>query len=630
MNKAFLVFLSFFMVTTAAAQQLDGIRIYINPGHGGFDSDDRYVQETGFWESVSNLDKGLFLRDILLDLNAEIRMSRTTNNTGDDLPLSVISADANNFDADYFHAIHSNALNGQINYPLMLFRGYDDGPVFPEAKEMASILWRKILEANRGVWIYSWLNIRGDWSFYPQWGDKVGLGVLRNLLMPGVLSEGSFHDYIPESFRLRNMLYKKHEAWALARGFLEYFGVGGFPNGIIAGIVRSNVFQVDYFSIASSGDRRQPINRVKVELHPLKLTYEGDNLNNGFYMFDNLEPGEYTLIINAEDYASDTLQVSVESNRTTFADRNLDLARIENQPKILSSVPALNAEKVRLSSDIEINFDMLMNTASVESAFSISPPVFGSFNWQDNFKTMIFSPSENFTPAIQYIVEIDSGAMSYFNVPLGEDFVYSFGTRSELNLTMAYPSDQETDVSTSVQVQLWFDAPIDQGSLFGNISFENGQGDFIPPIVDQTAYGLGKIIFEPSGALLRNSIYKVVLNEGLTDKEGLQLNTNYEFTFRTENKVFSGGEIVDDFENLSFWQEPELSPETAGIDAVNTNFEKASYRKYSGSYSGALEYKFTDDNGVIVLDNTAPPLISSGGSGEFWNFYIRRYQRQYY
>ena len=64
--------------------------IYINPGHGGHDSNDRFIAETGFWESESNLTKGLRLRDILHNYNAFVEMSRTLNRTQDDLGLSVI------------------------------------------------------------------------------------------------------------------------------------------------------------------------------------------------------------------------------------------------------------------------------------------------------------------------------------------------------------------------------------------------------------------------------------------------------------------------------------------------------------------------------------------------------------
>ena len=43
----------------AQKTDLTGYRIFINPGHGGYDSDDRHMLATDFWESEGNLVKGL-------------------------------------------------------------------------------------------------------------------------------------------------------------------------------------------------------------------------------------------------------------------------------------------------------------------------------------------------------------------------------------------------------------------------------------------------------------------------------------------------------------------------------------------------------------------------------------------
>ena len=186
-----------------------GIKVFINPGHGGHDDNDRHMIATDFWESDGNLGKGLFLRDLLEARNADVYMSRTTNTTADDLPLSTIAEMANTANADIFLSIHSNGYDGTRNQPLVLFRGYDDEPVFPAAKVMALILWGKLFEKGN-CWTDTFEWVKGDWTFYPDWGDKVGLGVLRTLNMPGVLSEGSFHDYIPEGWRLRNADFLHH------------------------------------------------------------------------------------------------------------------------------------------------------------------------------------------------------------------------------------------------------------------------------------------------------------------------------------------------------------------------------------------------------------------------------------
>ena len=77
----------------ATATDMKDLKIYVNPGHGGYDSDDRNVavppfashDQNGFWESKSNLIKGLDIREMLRGFGADVMMSRTTNTTADDL-----------------------------------------------------------------------------------------------------------------------------------------------------------------------------------------------------------------------------------------------------------------------------------------------------------------------------------------------------------------------------------------------------------------------------------------------------------------------------------------------------------------------------------------------------------------
>ena len=67
------------------AANLTDLKIYVNPGHGGHDSDDRNVavppfkqgDPEGYWESNSNLVKGLDLRDMLQKFGARV-MSRVS------------------------------------------------------------------------------------------------------------------------------------------------------------------------------------------------------------------------------------------------------------------------------------------------------------------------------------------------------------------------------------------------------------------------------------------------------------------------------------------------------------------------------------------------------------------------
>lgn len=93
----------------------------------------------GFWESKSNLAKGLHLRQLLESAGATVIMSRVQNRTIDDRPLSAIAEEANVNQSDFMISIHSNAHNSMTNYVLMLFHGWDNNPILPQSMQLAGL-----------------------------------------------------------------------------------------------------------------------------------------------------------------------------------------------------------------------------------------------------------------------------------------------------------------------------------------------------------------------------------------------------------------------------------------------------------------------------------------------------------
>lgn len=92
-------------------------RVFLNPGHGGHDSDDRpcpFYNEgmqarVEYYESDSNLKGAMAMKDILRSRGYEVFMSRVNNTTDDDLNLFEIHQLALNSGADVFSpfiAIH--------------------------------------------------------------------------------------------------------------------------------------------------------------------------------------------------------------------------------------------------------------------------------------------------------------------------------------------------------------------------------------------------------------------------------------------------------------------------------------------------------------------------------------------
>ena len=165
----------------------------------------------------------------------------------------------------------------------------------------------------------------------------MGLGVLRFNKLPGFLSEGSFHDYLPERERLFNESYCWLEAWNQSLGIDEYFGrKGKFKNGVIAGTVRwTDRERTDDDQRLFGEDQLKPVNGALLRLYTgrgvLARIFTLDNLDNGVFVFTNLPKDKYRLELyygNEELYQ--TVKVKAKKNATVY--KNLKL-KTDQKPK---------------------------------------------------------------------------------------------------------------------------------------------------------------------------------------------------------------------------------------------------------------------------------------------------------
>lgn len=350
-----------------AENTLNQARIYINPGHGGWGSNDRplatinyaILDTLGFFETKTNLWKGLSLRDELVKAGAGyVRMSRTVNGiapssqatlnnyevyegNGQLSTLSVICADVETNNMDYFLSIHSNAATegSTTNYPLLLFRGTDDAPGngLINARTMARDAWKYI--AKNDISYYSAYtdaasnNTRGDITFYGSSSTVAGytgyLGVLKHGC-DGFLSEGSFHTYQPERQRLLNKDYTYQEGVRYSRAIRAWFGDNTETKGVIMGTVKDKNKALThslYTYKIGSFDQYNPLNEVNIAL----LSTAGDTISkyktdkeyNGIYVFKGLAAGKYQLVYNVPGYWKETNEIEVVANQTSFINKLL-------------------------------------------------------------------------------------------------------------------------------------------------------------------------------------------------------------------------------------------------------------------------------------------------------------------
>ena len=538
MKRIYIVIIALLGCLGMQAKDMTGLKIYINPGHGGYDSDDRNVavapfaqgDTLGFWESSSNLHKGLMLRDLLEEQGAEVAMSRVLNRTEDDLDLHVISREANEFGADLFFSIHSNATgtSNRMNFPMMLFKGYTENPAKPEDKVVAKILFKHLIENEVTYWTQTSEYVVGDWDFYPQWGTS-GLGVLRGLTVTGFLSEGSYHDYIPETYRLLNMDFKYIEAWHFTKAVMEYFNTDGFTKGNIAGVVYDSRMTRTESYVQHGRDKQVPLCGATVTLLPDNITYTTDELFNGVYMFRDLAPGNYQLKIVAEDHYDRTVDVTVTANTISYANIAMDRVR-STPPEVTSYSPIMENEtdSINCTTPIVLNFNWDMDVESVEKAFSIDPPVEGTITFEDSQYRMVFTPDRPYEVATLYTVTLDKSAKHPGDMSMEEDFSFTFLTqgRNQLKLLAASPSEGSVLHYPKPTLEVRFDNVLDAVNIRDLITLYDSDGNKVSINLRSAKYNqldgnYGNYYFSTASDLVQGANYQLRIDASLHDVNSL-------------------------------------------------------------------------------------------------------------
>jgi len=514
------------LLTGTLSAQFQGLKFMVNPGHGGHDSDDRYIPQTGYWESEGNLTKGLYLRDLLKDRGAQVIMSRTQNRTEDDLPLSDIDRIANENQVDFFHSIHSNASSGNANYTLMLYKEMNGQPAFPEAREMGGIMADKIHAVNYTTDARN----KGDMSFL-----GFNLGVLRTLNMPGTLSEGSFHDYIPESWRLQNIAYRHHEAQAIMRSFLAYYHLPADTFGVIAGYERDKNHKVSNYISSLSQDQYKTINNLRAALYDsldnILKVYNGDFNNNGFFYFDSLAEGLYKVIIDFGAFEPDTLSFTVSRGTSVIRHRK-PAPQSGLPPQVFGMEPASGSTEIDPYASVRLTFSQSMDTQSV-GAVTFSPQRTGEFAWSQSNQTLMFTPDSAWRLADTVYVLVDSSALNSEGVVMEQPFSGQFVTGSAYKrsyIKETYPSDGDS-ITIYKKIWLTFSQKMLARTVLHALDIQPAvSGQWL--VKDDST----RFVFQPDSVWQRDQNYRLTVAPSALNTRQVGLADSVVLTFKTQRR----------------------------------------------------------------------------------------------
>jgi N-acetylmuramoyl-L-alanine amidase len=186
-----------------AKGSLEGVKIFIDPGHGG--PDPGAVGPSGLHEADVNLRVSRVLANCLREYSgATVVMSRIDNV---DVSLGERVTAANNWGADRFISVHHNAsVNRDYNATETYVYYYADRT----AIDMQENVHRRLVEG---------LGLRDGQA------RTAGFYVLRYTSMPAILTEASYISNPYEEARLKDMGYTWREGYYIYLGIADHFGV---------------------------------------------------------------------------------------------------------------------------------------------------------------------------------------------------------------------------------------------------------------------------------------------------------------------------------------------------------------------------------------------------------------------
>ena len=610
------------VVATAAGMASGQVKphVYINPGHGGHESDDRNVvvypfaagDTAGYWESNSNLKKGFALNNCLRAKGYTTSMSRVTNDANSDLALSTIVALCNSSGADIFYAIHSNATGvaSRRNHILGLYRGPTGSPVVANSDYLALTLMERLQVNQAAVWT-SGYQIAGDFTFYPDW-NNAGLGVLRGNQAVSMLSEGSFHDYIPETYRLLNDNYCWMEGWNFSLGADDYFGYDDFDKGCVAGNLRDNRMPRTMNDFIMFGDdNREPVSNATVILMdmndtPLDTCYT-DDLYNGIYAFKMLDPGSYKVKVEQEHYYSQTKEITIEANKSTYC--NFDLARIrETPPEVVGYSPVWHVGDAPLyaNTPVVLEFNWDMNTEATEAALHIEPAVEGHFRWEDSNYRMVFEPNDAYDVNTLYTVTLTTDAEHGGGMKLQEPFQLQFKTtyRKYLEVLDIFPHQGDKVHYKNATIELRTDSMLNNSYYYDKIVLTDKDGNALTynrrnTKTSKAGDPFGFIRIPVASTMTPGEEYTLTISSEMCDTAGIHLPETivHKFTAVDAGEDKPDATVIEGFEDASSFSM------VAQTEAANATLS-ASTDHLFGAKSLQIKYN-ADPSGMYHITSTA-------------------------
>ena len=199
--------------------------------------------------------------------------------------------------------------------------------------------------------------------------------------------------------------------------------------------------------------------------------------------------------------------------------------------------PADGSTQVGVNTTVTLGFSKPMNTATVESAFSLAgaQPVAGSYAWSSADTMLTFTISVSLAAGQVHTIWISTIAADKNGSTLRAVFSSSFTTSTALDITAptvvsAFPANGAVDVPINTTVTVTFSQPMDGPAVESAFSLSGGQA-----VAGSFAWSSGDTVltFTPAAALAPSQVHAVSVSTAATDMSGNGLGSAFSSTFAT-------------------------------------------------------------------------------------------------
>ena len=293
--------------------------------------------------------------------------------------------------------------------------------------------------------------------------------------------------------------------------------------------------------------------------------------------------------------------------RATLSPEEL-LAELEPLPPIVADRLPQRGVELLTNGDIDIFFDQPMDQQATNNAFTINPPVAGSFVWLDA-DTLRFTPSQALERATRYTVTITENALSANGLQVREPIILEFQTVGFLEVSQVVPAPGSLAVEPQSVITVMFNRPV-----VPLLIVEEQDGLPQPLRLDPQVAGRGEWLntsiyqFRPDVALAGGVTYQASIAPGLEDTTGGLMVEGFTWEFVTvppgiiEVSPQSGAdeEALDSEIRVTFNQPMD-------VESTQSALAVQSIAPGGGVVSGQFEW---DENTLIFRPNSLLELAT--------------------